>query len=162
MKNRRLLALLVGATLIAGFGVLNAQSAQAVERFTGTWKQNIAKSKYSPGPVPKSQTVVIKVADGGLLATADTVNAQGQQNHVEIPEKFDGKDYPVKGTAQPQTRSFKWIDDSTYEWVTKVNGKQTTTTRASLSQDGKTQTVTTTGTNAQGQKVNNVGVFEKQ
>jgi hypothetical protein len=28
--------------------------------------------------------------------------------------------------------------------------------------DGKTRTVTTTGTDAQGQKVNNVGVFEKQ
>jgi hypothetical protein len=47
-------------------------------------------------------------------------------------------------------------------WVTKVNGKETTTTRASLSRNGKTQTLTTTGTNAQGQKVNNVGVFEKQ
>jgi hypothetical protein len=28
--------------------------------------------------------------------------------------------------------------------------------------DGKTRTVTTTGTDAQGQKVNNVSVFEKQ
>ena len=106
--------------------------------------------------------MVIKVADGGLLATTDFVNAQGQQNHNEIPEKFDGKDHPVQGTAQPQTRSFKWIDDNTMEWVTKTNGKQTTTTRATLSRDGKTQTVTTTGTNAQGQKVNNVTVFEKQ
>jgi len=143
-----------------------AQSPQAVERFTGTWIQNIAKSKYNPGPGLKSQTVVIKVSEGGLLATGDFVNAQGQhqQNQVEIPPpaKFDGKDYPVKGAAEPTTRSFKWIDDSTMEWVTKVNGKQTATTRASLSRDGKTQMLTTTGINAQGQKFNNVVVLEKQ
>jgi hypothetical protein len=140
------------------------QSPQALERFIGTWKQNIAKSKYSPGPGPKSQTVVIKVSEGGLLATGDFVNAQGQhqQNQVEIPEKFDGKDYPVKAAPQPATRSFKWIDDSTMEGVTKVNGKQTATTRASLSRVGKIQTLTTTGTNAQGQNFQNVVVLEKQ
>ena len=54
------------------------------------------------------------------------------------------------------------IDDSTMEWVTKVNGKQTATTRASLSRDGKIQTLTTTGTNAQGQNFQNVVVLEKQ
>ena len=31
--------------------------------FTGTWKLNVAKSKFSPGPPNKSQTVTIQ-ADG--------------------------------------------------------------------------------------------------
>ena len=162
MCNRRFLSFLIGAVVIPASLIVAAQSPQALERFAGTWKQNIAKSKYDPGPALKSQTVVIKVSDGGLLATADTVSAQDQKGHVEITEKFDGKDYPVKGAAQPTTRSFKWLDDSTIEWVQKVNGKQTVTTRASLSRDGKTQTLTTTGTNAQGQNFQNVVVLEKQ
>jgi len=31
-----------------------------------------------------------------------------------------------------------------------------------VSQDGKTMTINTTGTNAKGQKINNVAVFEKK
>jgi hypothetical protein len=164
MRKPRLLSLLIGTTIISASVVLAAQSPQALERFTGTWKQNIAKSKYSPGPGPKSQSAVIKVSEGGLLVTLDFVNARGQQNHGEMPAKFDGKDYdyPEVGPAQTTTAAYKWIDDSTFEWITKVNGKPTTTTHVLLSRDGKTLTLTTTGTNAQGQKVNNVAVFEKQ
>ena len=36
------------------------------------------------------------------------------------------------------------------------------TLRRVVSQDGKTMTVTTKGTNTQGQAMNNVAVFEKQ
>jgi hypothetical protein len=154
--------LTVGLFVTVTASLLLAQSPQALERYAGTWKQNIAKSKFDPGPALKSQTVVIRMSGGGLLATADNVNSQGQPGHIEISLKFDGKDYSVKGATQPTTQAFKWIDDYTMEWVNTVNGKQTTTTHISLSRDGKTQTLTTTGTNAQGQKINNVGVFEKQ
>ena len=46
--------------------------------------------------------------------------------------------------------------------VGKKGGKVTITQRNALSADGKSRTVTTTGTDAQGQKVSNVAVFEKQ
>src|SRR6476661_3543596 len=101
MCNRLFLSALIWAVAIGASVVVAVQSPQALERFAGTWKQNIAKSKYDPGPGLKSQTAVIKVSEGGLLLTADTVNPQDQKNHVEIPEKFDGKDYPLKGAAQP-------------------------------------------------------------
>jgi hypothetical protein len=56
----------------------------------------------------------------------------------------------------------KKIDDYTYEATTKLKGKTLTVARHVISKDGKTRTVTTTGSNAQGQKVNDVTVFEKQ
>jgi hypothetical protein len=54
------------------------------------------------------------------------------------------------------------IDASTLESVSKRGGKVTITQRNVVSADGKTRTVTTTGNDAQGQKVNNVAVFERQ
>ena len=56
----------------------------------------------------------------------------------------------------------KRIDEHTLESVNKKEGKVTTTQRNVVAADGKTRTVTTTGTDGQGQKVNNVAVYEKQ
>jgi hypothetical protein len=46
--------------------------------------------------------------------------------------------------------------------VNQKGGKVITTQRNVVAADGKTQTVTTTGTDAQGQTVNNITVYEKQ
>jgi hypothetical protein len=82
---------------------------------------------------------------------------------------FDTKDYPTKpmldGKPNPNAAdavSYKKIDDYTYEATTKLKGKTLTVARHVISKDGKTRTVTTTGTNAQGQTVNDTTVFEKQ
>jgi hypothetical protein len=56
----------------------------------------------------------------------------------------------------------KRIDSNTIELVSKKGGKVTTTNRSVVSADGKTRTSTVTGVDGQGQKVNNVQVFEKQ
>jgi hypothetical protein len=60
------------------------------------------------------------------------------------------------------TRAYRRIDDRTYEFVAKVDGKVTTTTRSVAARDGKTRTTMTTGKDAQGQSVNNVQVFDRQ
>jgi hypothetical protein len=155
------LSFAAGVMLLAAVA-MPAQSPQALQRWAGTWRQNVAKSKASPGPLVQSNTTVITVSDGGLMAVSDIVDAQGQKNRIEQPGRFDGREYPLKGAAQPTTRVYKWIDDYTFEWVTKVKGQTTTTTRVQLSKDGKTMTTTTTGKNLQGQTVNNVVVFERQ
>ncbi len=54
------------------------------------------------------------------------------------------------------------VDANTTEATLKMKGRVTLTTKAVVSADGKTRTLTTTGTNAKGQKVNNVVVFERQ
>jgi hypothetical protein len=54
------------------------------------------------------------------------------------------------------------VNANTVKTISKKNGKVTTTQTSTVSGDGKTRTVTTTGTNAAGQTVNNVAVYEKQ
>lgn len=140
-------------------------TAQAPDSWLGTWKLNIAKSKWDPtSVVPKSQTVTqVAVAGGGMKSTAQTVDSQGKTIHTEITTMYDGKPAPVKGAADANTtRVYKRIDNRTYEFVTFVNGTMTTTTRSVTSADGKTRTVTATGKNAQGATVINVVVYDKQ
>ena len=128
----------------------------------GTWKMNPAESKYNTDP-PKSQTVKYESAEGGFKFTADTVPANGQPTHNETIAKADGKEYAVKGSANVATRTYTKIDDRTWKIVDKLhNGKPGLTHTEVLSADGKTLTVTNTGINVQGQKVNNVVVYNKQ
>jgi len=138
-------------------------SAQGTDPWIGTWKVNVAKSKYDPGPPPKSSMHKWELSEGGFVKhTIDTVNAQGQATRTEVVAKFDGKDYPVQGGQTKDTRAYKRIDDRTLDVTNKTDGKVTNTVRVVISRDGKTQTGTQTGKNAQGQPLNNTIVLDKQ
>jgi hypothetical protein len=136
----------------------------AADMQVGTWKMNLAKSKFSPANLaPKSSTSKIEeTADGGIKVTVDAVDADGKTIHYTFTAKYDGKDYPVTGDPNRDMVSYKRIDDSTYDATSKKGGKVTTTTHIVISKDGKTRTLTVTGTNAQGQKVNHTQVYDKQ
>jgi hypothetical protein len=131
----------------------------------GAWKINPAKSTYSPStPTDKSQTSTWEALGGGQFKnTIDIVDAKGQSRRFELVLRFDdGVDYPMKGADQPTTRTYKRLNDLDFEYVQKVNGKVTLTSRSVTSPDGKTRTNTTTGTDAQGQPVKNVVHWERQ
>jgi len=149
------------AALVLMTAVSHAQSS---DPWIGTWKVNLEKSTYSPGPMPTVAAVVkMESVPNGLKTTIDGVNPQGEKTHTEAVANFDGKDYPVKGAPDPiATSSLKRIDKRTFENQSKVGGKATVTTRVAISADGKTLTATQTGTNAEGQAVKNVIVADRQ
>ena len=152
-------AVMLSAAVLAVSLLANAQSK---DPFVGTWKLNVAKSKYTPGPAPKSITSVYEVAGKGYSVSVTTEGAAGTTKYA-YTTNLDGKDSPVTGNnPNADTVTVRRIDARTLEVVSKRGGKVTTTQRNMLSAEGKTRTVTTTGTDAQGQKVNNVGVFERQ
>jgi hypothetical protein len=129
----------------------------------GTWTLNLSKSTYTPGPAPMSQTLKIEAwGDDGLTYTSDGVGADGKPTHSEFQAKFDGMDYEWKGNPDADALSYKKIDANTLEATTKLKGKPTFTATVVVSADGKTRTVTQTGTNATGAKVNITSVYEKQ
>ena len=137
--------------------------AQAQESLLGTWKMNAAKSKYSPGPVPKSNIAKWEPFQGGVKLTVDVVAAKGETQHYESSGKLDGKDNPVKGNnPDGDTMAFSKIDARTYEAVTKKGGKTTLAARIVVAADGKTRITTQTGKNGQGETVNNTIFYEKQ
>jgi hypothetical protein len=155
---RRIAAVL---TLALGIGAVIPSIAQT-DPWVGTWELNAAKSTYSVGAVPKSETVRIEAVPNGIKAVMDAVNAQGARSVREITAGFDGKEYELKGAPIPTTWALTRIDAHTFELVSRINGKVVATTRVVVSSDGRTRTNTTTGTTPLGQPIKNVAVFERQ
>ncbi len=146
---------------VLGVGVVSL-SAQGSDPRIGTWKLNVAKSKFSPGPAPQSLTVKVEPSGQGEKVTTEAVNADGTRTTVQYTANFDGKDYPLTGSQIADTVSLKRIDARTTERSDRKGGKAAQTITRVVSQDGKTMTATVKGTNAQGQAVDSVIVFEKQ
>jgi histidinol dehydrogenase len=148
---------------MAAVGLVLAAPAQAAESIVGTWKMNMAKSTFSPGPAPKSITIKVEAAGAGIKITADGVGPDGKPTHASYTVNFDGKD--VAATALPnsaETIAYKKIDDNTYESISKAKGKVVATTRIVVSPDGKTRTGTAVGTTVDGKPLKNVTVLERQ
>ena len=126
----------------------------------GTWKLNEAKSKLSGKA--RNNTVVYAAVGDQIKVTVDGVDENGNPVHSEWTGKFDSKDYPVTGDANADMRSYTQFNSRTLGLKNKKNGKVTLTGRIVISRDGKSRTVTTTTTNAQGKRVTNVAVYDKQ
>lgn len=142
--------------------VLSGSVALAADNWVGTWKLDSAKSKYSPGPGPKSLTLKFEATAAGIKLTSDGVDAEGKATHGEYVSKFDGKDVPWAGNPDADMASPKKIDDNSYENTWKKGGKVTMVAKVAVSKDGKTLTVNQTGADSKGQAVNNTVVYSKQ
>jgi hypothetical protein len=127
----------------------------------GTWKLNEAKSKLSPGTA-KNTTVVYTAEGESVKVTVDGVDTTGKPAHNEWTGKFDGKDYPVTGDPASDMRAYKRVNDHTLALTLKNGGKVTATGRIVVSADGKSRTVTTSGTDAKGMKISSSSVYDKQ
>ena len=127
----------------------------------GTWKLNEAKSKLAPG-TGKITMVVYKSTAGKVTATVDGIDADGKPDHNEWTGKFDGKDYPVTGNPTSDARSYTKVNDRTMDFIVKKGGKVTVTGRIVVAADGKSRTVTTSGTTPKGKKFKNTSVYDKQ
>jgi hypothetical protein len=136
----------------------------------GTWKLNVAKSKYDPASqAPKSGMTKIEAVGDGIRLITDGVNSKGQKTHTEYTAKFDGKDASRTATAdgKPDMSTYnavavKKIDDYRYEFTNKFNGKTIQTQQTVIAPDGKSRTNTVTGTDTLGKPISNVQVYERQ
>jgi type IV secretory pathway protease TraF len=158
LPQGRIVVSFVAVMALALAGIALAQSDPAV----GTWKLNTAKSKYDPGPMPKSNTITITAVPNGVHVVARGEDAKGQPTGIDYTATFDGKDAPVKGAPGYDTTSLKRVDANTTEQIRKKDGKMVQTVTRKVSADGKTMTVTTRGKDENGRALNTVAVYDKQ
>ncbi len=159
MRSRMRLAFLFTAALIT---LAVALGGTAFAQSVGTWKLNLAKSKYQQGQAPKSTTLVYEAAGQGIKVTVDTVQADGAKVHYAYAANYDGKDNPVVGNPNADMASRTRVDATTTKLVNKKGGKVLSNVTLLTSGDGKTLTITTTGVDAQGRNVDSVAVYDKQ
>ena len=167
MSTHRRVALMSLVLIAAALPCVLA--AQATESLAGTWKLNAAKSKYDPASLAnKSGTTTYTFTGKSVTATIDQVNANDQKVHIDYTATLDGADHAWKGTidgkpnAGQDAVSFRKLDAHTYHVENKLKGKVMTTNHIVVAADGKSRTVTISGTNAAGQKIHHVVVYDKQ
>jgi hypothetical protein len=145
---------------VAGSSVVRAQGNPLV----GTWKLNLTKSKYDPGPLPKSLTRTVEANGDGVKYTFAGVAADGTAIAYGFSVTFNCKDNPVSGSmpSGADTISAKRIDANHYVATLKKGGKDVGTSKVAVSKDGKVTTVDVTGTTSSGAKEHDVQVYDKQ
>jgi hypothetical protein len=145
---------------IAASSTLRAQSNPLV----GTWKLNVTKSKFDPGPAYKSLTRTVEAQGDGVKYTFDGIAADGKPISYGFSVQFDGKDNPISGSipSGADTISAKRTDANHYMATLKKGDKLVGTSKVTVSKDGKVTTVDSTGTAATGAKEHDVQVYDKQ
>lgn len=153
--------LFVGAVLAIGTGAVVA-ATPAADPAIGTWKLNLAKSKFSPGPAPKSQTRSYVESAQGITLTVKTTAADGKETTTTLTFKDDGKPYPVSGSSDYDMVSVKRVDARTVHSTQMKAGATVGTGVRTVSKDGKTLTFSQKGTHATGVKYDDVSVYDRQ
>jgi hypothetical protein len=130
---------LLAAILIGGIAMAAEVS------LVGTWELDVAKSKFSPGPAPKSATRVYTESADGEVLVQKTVGADGKEESFQSgPYKADGKSYPETG-GSADSLSAKAVNARTWNFTVMKAGKVIETVHRVLSADGKTLTVHESG-----------------
>jgi hypothetical protein len=134
----------------------------------GTWKLDVAKSKFSPGPPPKSATLTIEAQGDSVKTKLDEVEADDSHTGYEYTASLDGKDYPLAGSAGPERLRgadaviLRRNGTHAYGAMFKKSGQVMMTNMTTVSKDGKTLTLVVNGADAKGEPVKLMLVWEKQ
>jgi hypothetical protein len=126
----------------------------------GTWILNEGKSKITGNA--KNTKVVYEAAGDSIKVTVDGVDKDGKAIHNEWTGKFDGKDYPLTGDSTADTRSYKKTGTHTLTLDNKKGGKTILTGKVTIAADGKSRTLVSSGTDADGKKISSTFVYDKQ
>lgn len=155
------LRLVVAGCLLA-FAPATVDAKPAANPILGTWKLNVAKSSFIPGPGWRSQTRTYRATPGGVSVEWIGVGAGGEAMHVSFISRLDGKDYPMAGSANYDTLNAVQVDAFTVKSEEKRDGKIVGIAIRKVSPDGKVLTITDEGTNRKGEKFSQVLVFDRQ
>jgi hypothetical protein len=156
----RFVGLAVTAAFAAALGL--SASAQAPDPLIGTWKLDVAKSTFKPGPAPKSVTVVVEAAGKGIKVSVDGVGGDGAPMKWSYTSMRDGKDVPVTGSPNIDAAAVTMANPHEGTVLYKKGGKTAITAKVSVAKDGKTMSVTYDGTDAKGQAFHNTYHYVKQ
>lgn len=151
--------LVLGLMLVGFTGTLLAADA-----FIGTWKLNVAKSKFAAGTEAKEITAVVAEDGANMVVTVKGTTGDGKPISVKytFPAKGGAVTYTEGAPASGATVSSKRVNASTLDSTSSLNGKEVGSTHAVVAADGKTVTRVVKGVDAQGKAYQNTEVYDRQ
>lgn len=158
----RLASIVLLATAVLAGWPLAGNAADAKDPLLGSWQLDTSKSTFNPGPGPKGQMRTYTHEGDIERLLARGVGDDGKPTHVTYTARYDGKDYPIRGSAGGDQISLRRIDAYTTESTEKRNGKAVIVATRTVSPDGKTLTVITKGIGPSGEKLDHRMIFEKR
>jgi hypothetical protein len=126
----------------------------------GTWRLNVAKSKYSPGPPVLEETRVYTRTPEGIIGVVTRTHADGRVERFEYNANF-GRERMVTGNPEYDAVTLRRIDTYNSAVTLSHAGSVYGVGRRAISPDGKTLTLTFDRQNVN-RPVHNVAVYEKQ
>jgi hypothetical protein len=148
-------------SLILLAGVLFAGPAFAADPIVGTWKLNVAKSKFSSDGELTAGTRVYTEANGLYTLDQKLTGADGKDRSLRAQYR-DGKDMKQAAGGPADTTHATKIDANTWDFDLKKDGKVVGHVHRVVSADGKTLTVHNTGTMLSGATGEETLVFDRQ
>jgi hypothetical protein len=150
-------------SLLVLAAVFFASPAFAADPVVGTWKLNVAKSKFSAGAELTAGTRVYTEANGLYTLDQKLTGADGKEksNRAQYQNGKDVKQATAAAAAADTTFAKK-IDANTWDFDLKKDGKVVGHVHRVVSADGKTLTVNNTGMQLSGVMGDGTLVFDKQ
>jgi hypothetical protein len=136
-------------------------TAFAADAVDGTWKLNVAKSKFSD-TAPKSATRVYAESADGTTLDQKLVGADGKEMSMHLITAFDGKAHTITGNPDADSGTGKAINAHTSDFTLTKGGKVVGSVHRVVSADGKTLTVNNKGTHTGGKTYDETLIFDKQ
>lgn len=159
--RKRLVLCFVAALTVVGIAMTPRVARAADDPMSGTWKVNLAKSKFDPGPAPKTLTATIKVENDTETFMSEGTDAAGNPTHAMFTAKIGGPDVPVMGIPYAETVSLKRVKPNHIVATMKKGGKVTMTVHVVVAEDGKSRRLTYEGKNQNGKAVYDVVVYDR-
>ena len=159
---KRLLMVLVVVLVLTAPVTMSAQTHK--DAHIGTWKLNVSKSKFNPGPGYKSETRTYEPTADGYKFQGERVNPDGSTPKYGFTVKYDNKDHPLTGKdpGGADTLAVKLVDANHIDSTSKKGGEVLYTSKVVVSEDGKVITITTKGKNPDGEPFDNVPVYDRR
>jgi hypothetical protein len=133
----------------------------AADPYVGTWKMNLAKTKYKAGTEPKEQTITITEAGSDMTVAVAGTAADGSKIALSYTIPATGGPGKIQSSAYDGISS-KRIGPSEREVMYMKGGKTVYTAHSKVSADGNSITVHSKGVNALGQTVDATAFYDKQ
>jgi hypothetical protein len=135
-------------------------TAYAADPIVGSWKLNVAKSTFNPGPAPKSGARVYSESAGLYTLDQKITGADGKENTLHVQYR-DGQEVKTPGGTVDSTVAKK-MDANTWDFDVKMGGKVVGHVHRVVSPDGKVLTVHNTGQQGNNAAADDTMVFDKQ